>query len=91
MWIETLLYINVGECHYVTPFTGVWIETVEVDIDAIEADVTPFTGVWIETVGGQYIPLKMHVTPFTGVWIETVFILPYFKSYIGHTLHGCVD
>ena len=28
---------------------GVWIETVDADIQSIERKVTPFVGVWIET------------------------------------------
>ena len=34
---------------FVTPFVGVWIETIENLPSSISLDVTPFVGVWIET------------------------------------------
>ena len=33
----------------VTPFVGVWIETVLMLLMILESEVTPFVGVWIET------------------------------------------
>ncbi len=33
----------------VTPFVGVWIETVGNQLATYPIDVTPFVGVWIET------------------------------------------
>ena len=33
----------------VTPFVGVWIETVKAAKYQLQAAVTPFVGVWIET------------------------------------------
>ena len=36
---------------YVTPFTGVWIETASTARASERQEVTPFTGVWIETTG----------------------------------------
>ena len=33
----------------VTPYTGVWIETMISDSKGWLAKVTPYTGVWIET------------------------------------------
>ena len=33
----------------VTPFVGVWIETLIVERVSTEVAVTPFVGVWIET------------------------------------------
>ena len=38
--------------HYdseVTPFVGVWIETLMANMDQLPYVVTPFVGVWIET------------------------------------------
>ena len=55
----------------VTPFVGVWIETVMVIANLMISQVTPFVGVWIETRNHRTaIPLLL-VTPFVGVWIET--------------------
>ena len=34
----------------VTPFVGVWIETLSKYAVKIDTKVTPFVGVWIETV-----------------------------------------
>ena len=35
----------------VTPYVGVWIETVCHLPPVVVADVTPYVGVWIETIG----------------------------------------
>ena len=35
----------------VTPFVGVWIETLMTSLIDLENSVTPFVGVWIETDG----------------------------------------
>ena len=35
--------------HVVTPFVGVWIETIKDGCNNITWRVTPFVGVWIET------------------------------------------
>ena len=34
----------------VTPFVGVWIETLLVSSARVKNSVTPFVGVWIETL-----------------------------------------
>ena len=57
---------------HVTPFVGVWIETLLTLRCFNAGNVTPFVGVWIET---RTISVKQNqttVTPFVGVWIETV-------------------
>ena len=41
----------------VAPFTGAWIETVELAIYYLYSRVAPFTGAWIETMPGLYLPL----------------------------------
>ena len=33
----------------VTPFVGVWIETLQKSQENVNKSVTPFVGVWIET------------------------------------------
>ena len=33
----------------VTPFVGVWIETMDLSTQLEQVNVTPFVGVWIET------------------------------------------
>ena len=35
---------------YVTPYVGVWIETVDFLVKLTELGVTPYVGVWIETL-----------------------------------------
>ena len=55
----------------VTPFVGVWIETVIRKTRPDRYFVTPFVGVWIETGNLSIIALRNAVTPFVGVWIET--------------------
>ena len=55
----------------VTPFVGVWIETVYRKRQPSRKNVTPFVGVWIETFGQCQKNTLGRVTPFVGVWIET--------------------
>ena len=55
----------------VTPFVGVWIETLSLQKSQENVNVTPFVGVWIETGGEPTPPPSGKVTPFVGVWIET--------------------
>ena len=59
-----------GECE-VTPFVGVWIETLIESIVFLSYLVTPFVGVWIETYHDRRVEAIWKVTPFVGVWIET--------------------
>ena len=56
----------------VTPFVGVWIETISFNVVVSGQDVTPFVGVWIETQERKEDASSGYVTPFVGVWIETV-------------------
>ena len=55
----------------VTPFVGVWIETLLIELSGIANKVTPFVGVWIETPSIVTRTQRTGVTPFVGVWIET--------------------
>ena len=41
--------ININEQINVTPFVGVWIETLAQPSSNVISSVTPFVGVWIET------------------------------------------
>ena len=75
----------------VTPFVGVWIETLTDDELINSCPVTPFVGVWIETTGNESAPPPSGVTPFVGVWIETWLESMYDHAKAGHTLRGCVD
>ena len=58
----------------VTPYVGVWIETLPASRKSTRNVVTPYVGVWIETdiVDGVSYPLS--VTPYVGVWIETTMV-----------------
>jgi len=38
-----------GSSSYVAPFTGAWIETINMFWDPTAGSVAPFTGAWIET------------------------------------------
>ena len=54
----------------VAPFTGAWIEIVEVTFVVLDSTVAPFTGAWIE-IGMLFQYQKLaQVAPFTGAWIE---------------------
>ena len=55
----------------VTPYVGVWIETVKLLDELDNYKVTPYVGVWIETFICGYEVGSISVTPYVGVWIET--------------------
>ena len=44
---------------YVTPFVGVWIETLVISAKIQTHQVTPFVGVWIETLHSYTIALRV--------------------------------
>ena len=74
----------------VTPYVGVWIETIKEENQFVEPVVTPYVGVWIETPTCDCFQNHSQVTPYVGVWIETSIII-FFKVRKSHTLRGCVD
>ena len=82
---------NTIEQKTVTPFVGVWIETLKATLPLAAAAVTPFVGVWIETAFVQISFKVSVVTPFVGVWIETSTAKRLKIDNTGHTLRGCVD
>ena len=75
----------------VTPFVGVWIETLKEKGGIFEPEVTPFVGVWIETQRCRGSRKAAQVTPFVGVWIETRNRRLIYGNNKRHTLRGCVD
>ena len=56
---------------HVTPYVGVWIETIKEENQFVEPVVTPYVGVWIETLFILTSRSRARVTPYVGVWIET--------------------
>ena len=60
--LKLLQPYNVKKAHEVTPFVGVWIETLYQQKQAIAEEVTPFVGVWIETwyAEPQHNPYSSH-------------------------------
>ena len=55
----------------VTPYVGVWIETLYIASNVTACTVTPYVGVWIETTLRHRHGQMLEVTPYVGVWIET--------------------
>ncbi len=57
----------------VTPFTGVWIETLNFSTYLVRAISHPLHG-GVDRNKRHYVrgALRRKVTPFTGVWIETM-------------------
>ena len=53
------------------PFTGAWIETVDIESVQDEVEGRPFTGAWIETLPFVMVGMLIMGRPFTGAWIET--------------------
>ena len=47
----------------VTPFVGVWIETLDLLICLVKKYVTPFVGVWIETRYQQFLSDRSQSHP----------------------------
>ena len=56
----------------VTPYVGVWIETLCQSNVSMQPIVTPYVGVWIETIQRPKQIVYIQVTPYVGVWIETL-------------------
>ena len=90
MWIETEKNYKQKINKKVTPFAGVWIETMLLKLTDQKGAVTPFAGVWIETLMDYLgIPVNQsHPSRVCGLkqkWLE--------KNARGgcHTLRGCVD
>ena len=54
----------------VAPFTGAWIEMLNIGGYSYTIDVAPFTGAWIEMTR-MFTPRRcIVVAPFAGAWIE---------------------
>ena len=77
------------ETAYVTPFVGVWIETLFRARRRQQRQVTPFVGVWIETNATLRPFLIIFVTPFVGVWIETFASATSWKTNRSHPSWVC--
>ena len=73
----------------VTPFVGVWIETLSGMYKSETSLVTPFVGVWIETFEANSISNSPNVTPFVGVWIETIGMQTQYRCELSHPSWVC--
>ena len=74
MWVCGLkpeCVVRLASVHCVTPYVGVWIETLPLSALDFENCVTPYVGVWIETSSSHTWCVTFQVTPYVGVWIET--------------------
>ena len=56
-----ILYL-IANVRKVTPFVGVWIETIAIRKSKVNMSVTPFVGVWIETcpARARFMPAPSH-------------------------------
>ena len=54
----------------VAPYTGAWIEIVNIPVRSSGTLVAPYTGAWIEIHGKNQQCLTFAVAPYTGAWIE---------------------
>ena len=91
-WVCGLKHIevtNTTPCLAVTPFVGVWIETISFASIVISLAVTPFVGVWIETIKKSMTDEAIDVTPFVGVWIETIIKIKTVKKEVSHPSWVC--
>ena len=82
--------IDIKRIGEVTPFVGVWIETLQGASQLVSLEVTPFVGVWIETreMLCRDSSFKSHPS-----WVCGLKQLPVHLIYMSfsHTLRGCVD
>ena len=75
----------------VTPYTGVWIETVQLFSYCRRYRVTPYTGVWIETHRRAQIRLFSTGHTLYRCVDLNLFFISLVKPSSGHTLYRCVD
>ena len=71
VWIETARRVKSIMMHSVTPFVGVWIETLDMTVTYGYAPSHPSWVCGLKHVVFVIILLSLYVTPFVGVWIET--------------------
>ena len=57
----------------VTPFVGVWIETLFMGIDKDGMESHPSWVCGLKPYEGRLCGGSIYVTPFVGVWIETFY------------------
>ena len=62
--------------YFVTPFVGVWIETLKSWVTGINSQSHPSWVCGLKLVMDCLILIKICVTPFVGVWIETFWHCP---------------
>ena len=89
------MYWNNRVSHYfvivlVTPFVGVWIETLFRSVVYVARRVTPFVGVWIETLqrSQENVNKSSHPSWVCGLKQGQAALM---QGRAGHTLRGCVD
>ena len=73
----------------VTPYVGVWIETLLMAEYGRRHFVTPYVGVWIETDLWRLGSRTRYVTPYVGVWIETFLVNYYPTAASSHPTWVC--
>ena len=73
----------------VTPYVGVWIETLN-SAHILIAFASHPTWVCGLKQSSPYLLQQLTVTPYVGVWIETSVNFKVKRSFC-HTLRGCVD
>ena len=73
----------------VTPYVGVWIETLIILFILLFSCVTPYVGVWIETISCCRWLGCCGVTPYVGVWIETGVIYNSLIILLSHPTWVC--
>ena len=92
MWVCGLKHYlqNRGKRHHqVTPYVGVWIETLPANRKQNISGVTPYVGVWIETDLADFDRHIEKVTPYVGVWIETYGYVPIIGYDLSHPMWVC--
>ena len=73
VWIETHEVTNQDWFSQVTPFVGVWIETICETKSASLARSHPSWVCGLKPNVSSKVQKRCPVTPFVGVWIETTF------------------
>ena len=68
--------VKLSRLIWVTPFVGVWIETVVPDPQHCALSSHPSWVCGLKLIYPKVVNSAIGVTPFVGVWIETNIIIP---------------
>ena len=78
------MLIQILKFSTVAPYTGAWIEIVDLFDEETGLPVAPYTGAWIEIDYVVDFNQALLVAPYTGAWIEIVIFRSSIASIKSH-------